>query len=530
MSDLLLGIDLGTTGVKALLATAGGELVAQASREIKTSYPQPGWAEQSPDEWWAATCDVIGRALAAAPRGAGREAAQRVRAICISSQAPTLVIVDSAGRPVAPAHTWMDRRSEPECAWLRATGLEEQIVAENGGRVDSYFLAPKLLWVARNQPEWLQPGNRVLLANGYLVLKLTGVACVDRSHGPLTQLYAGARGDWSAELLAALELAPELLPPLLDCGAVAGSVTVAAAAATGLLPGTPVLAGMVDGTAAALEAGVLRPGHAVEMTGQSTVLLMCSGAPYRGRELFPLGHALADRHLVVGAMVATGGALRWFRDQLAGAEVAEAGRRGVEPFELLTAQAESSPAGANRLLFLPWLYGERSPIWDANARGVFLGLSLATTRADLIRAVLEGAAYGLRHNLATAAAAGVKVKSLVCLGGGARSRLWLQIKADVLQRPVWAPAAPNAAGGAVLGDAILAAVSAGLHRDLESAVAAMTAPMVRIDPNPDAAPIYDGLFDLYRSLYPALQPAFETLAALPAPPPPQPPAPPGEPA
>lgn len=515
--DLLLGIDLGTTGVKAMLVSPAGVRVAQATREISTDWPQPGWAEQDPAEWWAATCAVIVRVLAGAPGGAD-DAARRVRAICISSQAPTLVIVDAAGVPVAPAQLWLDRRSEAECAWLRAAGLEALIAAENGGRIDSYFLAPKLLWVARNQPALLQPGHTVLLANGYLVQKLTGVACADRSHGPLTQLYSGAQGAWSEAILSALEIAPALLPPLLDCGAVAGSVTAAAAAATGLRAGTPVLAGMVDGTAAALEAGVLQPGQAVEMTGQSTVLLMCSDAPYRGRALFPLGHAVAGRHLVVGAMVATGGALRWFRDQLGGAEVAAAARSAADPFELLTAQAAASPHGANRLLFLPWLYGERSPIWDANARGAFVGLSLATTRADLIRAVLEGAALGLRHNLATAQAAGVEVDSLVSLGGGARSRLWLQIKADVLQRSVWAPADVDAAGGAVLGDAILAAVAAGLHANLASAVAAMAPPLQRLEPNPAAAPIYDALFDLYCSLYPALQPAFGALAALPAPP------------
>jgi len=199
-------------------------------------------------------------------------------------------------------------------------------------------------------------------------------------------------------------------------------------------------------------------------------------------------------------------------------ERAEAARTGVDPFELLAAQAAQSPPGAGRLLFLPWLYGERSPIWDAQARGAFVGLSLASTRADLVRAVLEGAALGLRHNVEPAAAAGFHARRLVALGGGARSRLWTQIKADVLQRPVQSPASPDDAGGAAMGDAILAAVTAGLHPTLEAAVAAMTPPMHAVDPRPALAPVYDGLYAIYRELYPALRSTFGALVALPEPP------------
>jgi xylulokinase len=501
---------VGTTGVKAVLVEADGAITAQAAHEYPTRYPAPGWAEQDPEAWWASACRAIAQVLAAADQNA----THRVAALCVSSQAPTLVLVDGDGRPVAPAILWLDRRSEPQCGWLRSHGWEQRIGRASGGRVDSYFLAPKLLWVAQERPTWLQ-GATLLLCNGYLVLRLTGERCVDRSHGPLTQLYDSATGEWHGALLDAMGINPALLPPLLECGAVAGRVTPVAAAATGLVAGTPVLAGMVDGTAAALEAGVVLPGQAVEMTGQSTVLLLCSKTPYRGRDLFALGHAAPNRHLVVGAMVATGGALRWFRDQIGAAEVAQARQTGADAFDLLTAAAADSPPGANRLLFLPWLYGERSPLWDATARGVFLGLSLATTRGDLARAVLEGAALGLRHNLAVAQEGGYTIDSLVCLGGGARSRLWTQIKADVLQRPVLVPHAPDQAGGAAVGDAILAAAAAGIHPHVDAAVAAMVRPMKRLTPNPAVAQLYDELFAVYRDVYPRLQPAFAALAALP---------------
>ncbi len=213
------------------------------------------------------------------------------------------------------------------------------------------------------------------------------------------------------------------------CAEVVGEVTAEAAAATGLAVGTPVVAGMCDGTAAALEAGLIEVGDAVEMTGQSTVVSICADAPYLGRELISLVHAIPGRYLAVGALVATGGALRWFRDQLGEPERLAAQAQGIDPFEVLSEEAAGSPAGANRLIFLPYMFGERSPIWDTDARGVFFGLSLASTKADMVRAIMEGAAFGLRHNLEAAAAAGFRARTLACVGGGTRSPVWNQIKA-----------------------------------------------------------------------------------------------------
>jgi xylulokinase len=273
-----------------------------------------------------------------------------------------------------------------------------------------------------------------------------------------------------------------------------------------------VIAGMTDGTAAAVEAGLVNAGDAVEMTGQSTVLLICSDRPYLGRDLIPLGHAVPGRHLVVGALVASGGALRWFRDQLGESERLEAARLGVDPFDLLAQAAGQSAPGANRLVFLPYMYGERSPIWDSDARGVFFGLSLATQKGDLIRAIMEGAAYGLRHNVEVARAGGFPLARLACVGGGARSALWNQIKADVLNRPLHLPQTTT---GAPLGDAILTAAAVGLHPGIDAAVAAMVQPGTEYRPLPMHTARYDALYQVYLGLYPALQGAFKELAAVP---------------
>lgn len=507
MSALLLGVDVGTTSVKAVLFDTQGIVLAEASQEYLTRYPHPNWAEQDPEEWWQATCATIRRIFAD-----GRFNAAQVAAVGISCQAPSMVAVGRDGRPLAPALIWMDRRSERECAWLRDQVGQAAISRINGGRIDPYYMVPKLLWFKANCPDLYAATHQVLQANGYIIHQLCGVFSIDLSHGPLTLCFDSVRGDWSDPLLDAMGLDRAKLPPVYPCSAVVGEVSGAAAAACGLASGTPVVAGMADGTAASLEAGLVQVGDAVEMTGQSTVLLICSDRPYLGDELIPLGHAIPGRYLVVGALVASGGALRWFRDQLGERERAEAAQRGVDPFDLLTEAAASSPPGANRLVFLPYLYGERSPIWDSDARGVFLGLTLATRKCDLIRAILEGAAYGLRHNVEAAARAGFPLTTLACVGGGARSPLWNQIKADVLGRPI---RLPRAATGAPLGDAIVAAVGAGMYPTVEAAVAQMVEPGSEYAPNPEPAARYDALYRIYVGLYPALRESFHQLAQVP---------------
>lgn len=502
--ELLLGIDIGTTSTKAILCQRDGHILAQAGEEYHTSFPQPNWAEQDPEAWWRATCHVISQVFAASAADPGA-----VAAIGVSCQSPTLVAVNRQGEPVHPALIWMDRRSEPQCAMMREKLGEEVVAQVNGGRIDPYYLAPKLLWLREQKPDAYAGAHQVLQANGFIVHRLTGVFCMDDSQGPLTLLFDSARRQWAGAIVEPLGLAQEKLPPVAPCAQVVGEVTTAAAAETGLAPGTPVVAGMVDGAAAAVEAGIVRAGDAAEMTGQSTVLLICSDRPYRGRDLIPIGHPSPGLHMVVGAMVATGGALRWFRDQLGESERQEAARRGCDPFDLLGEQAATSPPGANGLIFLPYMYGERSPVWDTNARGVFFGLSLATKKADLVRAIMEGAAYGLRHNLEVAAAAGFDVTALACVGGGARSPLWNQIKADVLKRPIHLP---QRSSGAAMGDAIVAGVGVGLYPSLEEAVARVVATGSEYRPQVQHTGHYDALYAVYRQLYPALREAYRKLA------------------
>jgi xylulokinase len=505
--SLLLGIDAGTTGLKAVLCDPDGTILAQASQEYPTAYPHPNWAQQDPEAWWRAACDVIPRVLAAAADADPRA----IAGIGVSGQAPAVVPVDRDGAPLHPALIWLDRRSEPQCAWLREQVGEEAITRTNGARIDPYYLAPKWLWLKDNEPEVYRRTHVVLQVNGFLIHRLTGRFSMDVSHGPLTLFFDSPNLRYSERLADRMGLDLAKMPAVAACAEVVGEVTAAAAAATGLAVGTPVVAGMCDGTAAALEAGLTEVGDAVEMTGQSTVISICADAPYLGRELVSLVHAIPGRYLAVGALVATGGALRWFRDQLGEPERLAAQAQGIDPFELLSAEAAGSPAGANRLLFLPYMFGERSPIWDTDARGVYFGLSLASTKADMVRAIMEGAAFGLRHNLEVAAAAGFHARTLSCVGGGARSPVWNQIKADVLRMPIRLPVA---ATGAPLGDALAAGVGMGVYASFADAVARISRIQREYRPDEALAERYDCLYRVYVGLYPALQASFRELAAV----------------
>jgi xylulokinase len=503
-STLLLGIDVGTTSLKAVLFDADGTILSQASQEYPTVYPHPNWAEQAPEEWWRAACAILPQLFASAradPRG--------VAGIGVSGQAPSVVPVDRTGAALRPALLWLDRRAEAQCAWLRAHVGAEAIASVNGGRIDPYYLAPKWLWLREHEPETYRRTHALLQANGYLIHKLCDAICMDVSHGPLTLFFDSRRLRYAEPLAGRMGLDLAQMPPIRQCAEVVGTVTSAAAAATGLAPGTPVIAGMCDGTAAAVEAGLLRPGDAVEMTGQSTVLLICSDEPYLGEALIPLVHGVPGHYLVVGALVASGGSLRWFRDQLGEAERLAAPLLGVDPFDLLSQEAAASPAGANGVIFLPYMFGERSPIWDSAARGVFFGLSLATKKADLVRAIMEGAAFGLRHNAETAAGSGFDIARLACVGGGAASAVWNQIKADVLQVPI---RLPRAATGAPLGDALAAGVATGVYASFEEAVRRVVRVEREFAPDPARRARYDALYQVYVGLYPALRESFRALA------------------
>lgn len=506
MSDLLLGIDVGTTAAKAALFSLDGRVQAVGQAEYPLYHVQPGWVEQDARDWWRAVCAAVRAALAQIEDGRNR-----VLGVAVSAQAPTLLPLDRRGEPLRRALIWMDRRADREAERLNAQFGADHAYAVTGNRADSFYVAPKLLWLRQHAPDIVAQTHQFMQINGYVAYRLTGAYSLDPVHAALLQLRDFRAGEWSATLCEACGVRPEQFPPILPGHTVLGEVTPDAAEATGLRPGTPVMAGTVDGAAAALEAGAVEAGIAAEMTGTSTVVLMPHDHAITDPSLIAMPHAAPDLHLLLGATVSSGASLRWFRDQLGALEVQQAAQTGVDAFDVLTEQAVDIPAGSGGVVFLPYMMGERSPLWHSEARGVFFGLSLATPRGALTRAILEGTSFALRHNVEVAQAAGMTVHEIRSVGGGARSALWCQIKADVLGIPIALPEAPV---GAPFGDALLVGLGLGLFPDLRTAARDLVRVRTRYEPDAARHALYTELYGLFRDLYTHLRGDFDRLARI----------------
>jgi xylulokinase len=506
MEPLLLGIDVGTSSVKAVLLDLRGNLRAACQAEYPLHHIRPAWVEQDPEDWWRATCQAIREALAKVPHGP-----ERVLGLAVSSQAPTLLPLDRSGRPLRPAMIWMDRRAESEAARLTELMGAAEIHRITGNRPDAFYVAARLLWLRNHEPEILKRTWKFVQVNGYINYRLTGRLGMDPAHAVLLQMRDYATGEWSEALCSACGVEPGQFPEVLEAAAVQGEVTVEAAAATGLKAGTPVMAGTVDSPAAALEAGVAAPGIAVEMTGTSTVVIIPNDRGLTEPALIALPHALPGIHLLLGAMVSSGGCLRWFRDQLGQPEAQAALEQKTDAFDLLTQQAAREAPGSDGVIFLPYMMGERSPLWHTNARGVFFGLSLATRKAALVRSILEGAAFALRHNVEVAARAGAEVREMRSVGGCSRSGLWNQIKADVLGLPL---ALPRTSVGSPFGAAIIAGMGAGAFADVRISLREMVRLERRFEPDPATHDRYTHIYEVFRRIYDHLKDDFDRAAAI----------------
>jgi xylulokinase len=470
----LVGVDVGTTGVKALRLSPEGEVLARAEQDYPLSIPQPGWAEQDPEDWWRAAEAALAEVGAAEADGIG-----------LTGQMHGLVVLDENEKVLRPAILWNDQRSAAECADIEArVGLRE-LVRLTGNRALPGFTAPKLLWLRRHEPESYERIAQVLLPKDYVRLRLTGERATDVTDASGTLLLEVAGRRWSEELLEALELPPAWLPALFESPAVTGR--------TG--DGTPVAAGAGDQAAGALGVGVDRPGPLSIVLGTSGVVF----AALPGFAADPEGRVHAFCHAVpggwhaMGVMLSAAGSLAWFRNAAA-PEV---------PYEQLVDEAESWLPGVEGLTFLPYLAGERTPHVDPDARAAFVGLELRHDRGALVRAVLEGVAFGLRDCLELLRSVGVTAEAARVSGGGARSDLWLRILASVLGMPLERTAAEE---GAAFGAALLGGVAGGVFADVHEAVSATVRVAHRIEPVAEWAEDYVAAYDRFRSLYPALRP------------------------
>jgi xylulokinase len=494
---LLLGIDLSTTGAKALLIDEQGRIVASASTPLTLSTPRPLWAEQQPRDWWDAAAASIRAALATA-EATGDE----VRAVGLTGQMHGLVLLDGQGEPLRPAILWNDQRTAAECDEIRARMEKSRLIAVTGNDALPGFTAPKVLWVRRHEPEIYAHAAHILLPKDYIRYRLTSDYAMDKADGSGTLLFDLAGRDWSPEVTDALDIPRSWLPPTYEGPEATGSISAEAAALTGLAAGTPVMAGGGDQSAQAVGVGAINPGMAAVTLGTSGVVFAATSAPLfepEGR-LHAFCHAVPGRWHLMGVMLSAAGSLQWLHDTLA----------PDITFDALMDEAAQAPAGSEGLLFLPYLSGERTPHPDPLARGAWVGLTLRHTRAHMIRAVLEGVAFGLHDGFALLAQAGQdKMARVRVSGGGARSPLWRAILASVLAAPL---ETVEASEGAAYGAALLAGVGAGVWPDVASACAATIQPGEITTPNAEWQAEYERLYPVYQSLYPALKPTFTALA------------------
>ncbi|MDR1568979.1 MAG: xylulokinase [Oscillospiraceae bacterium] len=479
MPTYVLGVDIGTSACKAALFDSSGRQVALASAGCSVCRPNSGWAQQNPDDWRYAASRAIKQVTEQID-------ARDIACVGVDGQSWACVLIDAHGRPLADSPIWMDTRAKAECDEIdRLGGALFQLC---GNPTQPTYTLPKLLWFRNNMPDLFARAASVMQSNSYVVYGLTGRITQDVSQGYGYQCFDIRRCRWDEDALRALLIPAGMLPEVVECDEIVGGITAAAARETGLLAGTPVVAGGLDAACGALGTGVIEVGQTHEYGGTSGGMSICADGFTADPRLIFCRHVVPDRWLLQGGTVGAGGALRWLRDVLC-PELS---------FDDMTALAAQAPPGSDGLIFLPYLAGERSPIWDPEARGVFDGLDYSKTRAHLIRAVLEGVAYSLKHNLDVAAEAGARPAELRAMGGGANSLLWTQIKADVTGCSI---AVPGADAVSALGAAMLAGVGAGVWASYGDAVRDVVRIARRHEPNRDNAAAYEEGYARYRALY-----------------------------
>lgn len=497
-----LSIDIGTSSTKLSLFDEQGRLLASQSSAYSVDYPRPEWAEQDPELWWRAVCDLGPRIMAAVPGGS-------LTGISVSGMTPGCVPVDRQGRSLRPAILWLDRRAGSQARWLRDQIGEEACRRVSKNRIDPYFGGVKWLWLRQEAPEIYARTWKILQANSYIQLKLTGQAAIDPAQAGLcSPCFNPAEVDWDAEMCGGAGISRDLLPEVRPAWEVIGQVSVEAARRTGLPAGTPVVCGGGDFAAACLGAGAARPGSAAMMLGTAGNLLF-PGALSSDPRLLHTIHLTGSRGdpqpLPFGGVLA-GGSLAWFASLLGG--------ESPEFYRQLDEAAAAVPPGSEGLIFLPYLMGERTPIWDPEARGAFIGLNSRHTRAHLYRAVLEGVAFAFRQIAELAGAAGTlqtatagPLQTITAIDGGARSPLWRSILASTLGLPV---RQGSQRSGTALGSAFLAALGAGAVSSFD-AIDDWVEVSGETPPDPAAASRYNHLFPIFQGLYPKLMDDFHAL-------------------
>lgn len=493
----LLGIDIGTSACKLVVFSEDGQALASRTVAYETHYPKPGYVEQNPDDWWRAVSQGLSDLFEQ-----GEVSAAEIAGIGIDGQGWSAIAMDGEGNVLAPDPIWLDTRAESICEELNTRIGADAIFALSGNPLKAQYVTAKIIWLERHMPQVFEKTKLIMQSNGFIAQRLTGSYCMDLSQGYGLHCFDMKRGEIDSNMCRALGIDPGLIPQIVPCHAVIGHVSALAARQTGLLEGTPVVAGGLDAACSTLGAGVLRAGQTQEQGGQAGGMSICIDQYCADPRLILGYHVVPGHWLLQGGTTGGGGAMRWFEREFADLERRLAVEKGGSSFAFLDSLAEQVPAGSEGVVFLPYLAGERSPIWDSDAQGVFYGLDYSKTRAHMVRALMEGVAYSLRHNLEIAESVGARVETLRATGGSANSRLWTQIKADATGKDIEVPGSDLATP---LGAALLAGVGVGVYHDFTEATE-RTVRVKRCQRHDESdRAVYDGGYEIYRELYEQLK-------------------------
>lgn len=506
MKDYILAHDLGTTGNKATLYDKEGALVSSAFHGYETEYAHAGWAEQNPEDWWQAVCTSTHELLRQT-----NTRADELAGVAFSGQMMGCVPLDKEARPLRNAIIWADQRSVQQERWVGEHVSPDEVYRITGHRLSASYSLSKILWLRDHQPDIYAAAHKFVHAKDAVVARLTGAFVTDPSDASGMNLYDLEGGTWSERILEAAELDPVKLPELHPSTEGVGEVLPEVADEVGVAIGTPVVIGGGDGACAAAGAGVVDEGVAYNYIGASSWIALATNKPIYDPDLttFTFGHVVPGMFMPTGTMQTAGASYQWARDQICHVEVQAAETLGLNPYELMSLEAENSPIGANGLLFLPYLLGERSPRWNPRARGAFLGLTMRHTRADMIRAVLEGVTMNLRVILEAFGSQGARIEAMRLIGGGARGRFWNRMMADVYGLPVHRLAVLEEATS--MGAALTGGVGVGLYPDF-SMIETMNPVTEVIQPDPVAQVAYERILPIFEAAYQSLVPVYDMMA------------------
>lgn len=504
----LLGIDIGTSGTKALVidTAQGGLVVGSATAEYPLYTPKPLWAEQNPEDWWQGTIAAVSQAI----QKAGIEGKQ-IKGIGLSGQMHGAVFLDEGSQALRPSILWCDQRTAAECDWITETVGEQKVFELISNPVLTGFTAGKIIWLRNYEPEVYAKVKKVLLPKDYIRLRLTGEFATEVSDASGTALFNVKERKWAYEMMDAIAIPRDWMPPVYESPEVTGRITNEAAALTGLAPGTPVVGGGGDQAAGAVGNGIVEPGIISSTVGTSGVVFAFSDEPVVDPKLrvHTFCHAVPGKWHVMGVMLSAGGSLRWYRDTFCSDEKAVAGLIDGDPYDIIAEEADNVSPGAEGLIFLPYLTGERTPYPDPNARGVFFGITLRHDKSYFARSVLEGVAYGLRDSFEILKEMRIPMTQVRASGGGARSAVWRQIQADVIGEE---HVTINVSEGPAFGVALLAGVGTGIYSSVRDACHSTISIDLATQPNKENVPVYEKYYRVYKSLYPSLKDDFRAVS------------------